>query len=418
MNDIEYKISGDSVIFNKAISSDPIYIVSFVAENIRNEKTGVHAKLAIWINQTVVAWSTDNIERDEFRVRISRSAFKQFKEPLDTKYPLELLKFDLDQFCSGLWGKFIETMMPEELEGGENINAPYILNPFVIEGGGSIIFAPPGRGKSYAGQTIAVCVDSGNNEVWPAIKQSRTLFINLERSKQSNKQRLGNINVSLSLPRNRKLLTLNARGRTLMEVFESARKAVKDYKVEFVVLDSISRTGFGDLNENRPVNATCDALSRLCPTWLALGHTPRADEDHVFGSLMFDAAADMMIKLSSKQDNMGSLGVMLEITKSNDTGRKNPHILAFDFQEQGLIAIRETEGREFPELKAGKKPSMAEDIEGFILECGEATAGEINDELGYNRQNVSSYLNNSPKYMVTKKVGRKVYYGLKSDMSP
>jgi hypothetical protein len=59
------------------------------------------------------------------------------------------------------------------------------------------------------------------------------LFINLERSAASVADRLGNVNRGArAAPDTRPMLTLNARGRSLMDVAGSARKAIEQHGVQ------------------------------------------------------------------------------------------------------------------------------------------------------------------------------------------
>ena len=39
----------------------------------------------------------------------------------------------------------------------------------------------------------------------------------------------------------------------------------------------------------------CNSTNSLCESWVAIAHTPRADASHVFGSVMFEAAADVVV---------------------------------------------------------------------------------------------------------------------------
>jgi hypothetical protein len=69
----------------------------------------------------------------------------------------------------------------------------------------------------------------------------------------------------------------------------------------------------GDLTENGAGNKIVDALNGMAETWLAIGHTPRASAEHVYGTVHFDAGADLMVKLTSEQDEDGPLGISLEM---------------------------------------------------------------------------------------------------------
>ena len=98
-----------------------------------------------------------------------------------------------------------------------------------------------------------------------------------------------------------------------------------------------------------------DMLNGLGVAWLALAHTPREDEGHAFGSQMFDAAADLAIRMYTEVNTVAgpSLGIALRVTKTNDTGYPDPRLIVFEFNEYGLRnAFRPDNERGFPDLMA------------------------------------------------------------------
>ncbi|GAH52583.1 unnamed protein product, partial [marine sediment metagenome] len=253
--------------------------IGFVASDIRQERTGVHAKVEIHSDGKALSWGICNTDRHEDRTRLANSAYSRMSETLTEAYSKEELRSDLDKFCLGLWDNHLSYYMPELMQG-DDTESPlhFFLKDYVLEGGGTIPFAPPGRGKSLIALFWGVSIDAGISTFWQ-VSQAKVLFVNLERSGQSLKRRLGAVNRLLGLDPKRPLLTLNARGKSLHDVLPICKKAIKTNGVKLVILDSISRAGYGDLTENRPVNTIIDALSGLCKSWIALAHTPRANED-------------------------------------------------------------------------------------------------------------------------------------------
>jgi len=405
-----YRDIGDAVQWDKRAGE---LLLTFKAEKLCEEKTGVHARVSIYGQHQSLSWSYLNIERREDRSSLAGAAFTVLK---DTKnYSKDDMRRDLDSFCFGIWDYHLSRFTPEDMVGDE-VPQPlsFLLNPYIVKNGGTIIFAPPGRGKSFIALLCAVAIDSGSNKFW-AVKSSKGLFINLERSKESIRRRLSMVNKILGLPPTRPLLTLNARGKSLSEVTPACRKAILKHGVEFIVLDSISRAGLGDLNENLSGNRVIDALSALCPTWLALGHTSRATEDHLFGSIMQDAGADICVQLSSQIKDDGTLGIGLTITKQNDIGYRPQRIYAMEFSENSLADFRLAKPFEFPDIVGKNSTDMTTTIMEFITnqDTGDATATEIEKEFGYNRVNVSKLFNYSGKFVQTRKVKQSVYYGVK-----
>lgn len=362
-----------------------------------------------------MAYSTFNIERDEERTRIVNAAFRHMGGNQATDvgpYTNGDLKHDADIFSLQVWPKLVDAQQAEELEGDPtSMPSQYLAHPFVVEGGGTILFAPPGRGKSYTGMLWLVAVDSGTKGFWP-IKKTKGLFVNLERSKASIQRRLGTVNTALGLDPGRTLLTLNARGKSLADVRDLVTRAVHEHGVEFILVDSLSRAGVGDLTENKPVNQIVDILNSLVPSWIGIAHTPRNDDSHLYGSIFFEAAADIVVRLKSQLTPTG-VGVKLEVVKINDGPMPAPQYLAYDFDEYGLSGVKKEKASAFADLMADTNTSVVDQIEVYLSEVSKASATQVSQATGLNRSAVSSVMNSDKRFVNLGKQGREVMYGIK-----
>jgi len=240
------------------------------------------------------------------------------------------------------------------------------------------------------------------------------LFVNLERSAESLARRLGTVNKILGFEEARPLLMLNARGKSLFDLKEVIKDSVKENNVELLVLDSISRTGMGDLTANKPANDLMNLLNDLCETWLGLGHMPRSGEN-LYGSMMFDAASDILIKLiSAKEENR--IGVGLECTKANDVSFPPTSVFEFSYNDFGLSNVARSSLSEWPGLAEQIAPSTGQLIEDYIRTNGSGTAKEISDTIKIGRPTVSVELSKNGKFE-SEKVGRELVYKIKSYQS-
>jgi hypothetical protein len=416
---MDYVREDDALTFVRRVGQ---YRFRFKAERIRQERTGVHARVAVALNDVDLAWGYLNVDKDEDRVRFTNSAYKMiapdYRKNGLVEYPSDYLRKDLNDFCAGLWVAQVEQFMPEIMEGAEEREGPaFLLEPFILDGGGTIVFGPPGRGKSYAMLLLAIALDAGLGEhraPWGAALPRKTLIINLERSAKSLQQRIGNVNRCLGLNAKRPLHVLNARGRSLEDVMPAVTRYVNKHGIDVVFLDSLSRAGLGDMNANDSVNKIVDRLNSL-PTWVALGHTPRADSTHVYGSQMFDAAADLTVRLQSQQDEDGPLGIGLELDKRNDVAWHAMKIVALEFDDYGLASMRPAKPGEFPDVESGQKLSMRQCVMQFLQDCdgGVSDASSVAEATGFSRENVSRMLaNDKSHFTFVRKEGRSALYGV------
>ena len=371
----------------------------FLAENIYRNATGIHARITLGLDTTILAWSVFNIERDEDRTKIGNKAHTLLPAPLKLVFPKDHLKHELDLFCLQLWDVYQGYYAIEDLAGKVNWEGiDFYLKPYLPKDSGTILFGPPGRGKSYVVLIMAVSMDSGESAWWDVGTPTKVLFVNLERSARSMRHRLARVNLALGYHENRSIQMLNARGHTLSDVKEAIKRAVGEKGIEVVLMDSISRAGMGDLNANDKVNGICDTLNNLCPTWMAIGHSPRGDDSHLFGGVHFDAAADVMIRLSSERQ-ANSLGIGLDITKGNDLPDFPTEYLALDFDgETGLVNIRHPGNMEFTELALGQKRSLLVEVTEYLGVEGKASANTIAKGINKDRANVSRLLNGRSEF--------------------
>lgn len=407
---MSYEREGDAL--SQARDLDLEHRLTFRADAIRQERTGIHARVSVAMNGVILAYDMMNVEKDEDRVHLSNAYYKHLNG-LSGVYPKEFAKKDLDLFCAGLWDALVGSDVAEYIGGFEEPRPPkQIIRDFLIDGGGSLLFGPPERGKSWMLMLMAVSVDAGCPMLWPVV-QKPSLFINLERSRDSVLNRLGLINRALGLPATRRLHMMNRRGRSLADIYSAAKRSVLDFGIEAVFLDSITRAGAGDLTENGPANKICDMMNGLAPTWMGIAHTPRNDDSHIYGSQMFDGGADILIRTFGElRDDERGVGLLR--TKGNDLPFMTaPQAVALRFAEEGLIAVRGAKLTEFPQmLVAGKKESQAETVIRYLQEGGEATATEVARETGIDRSIVAHMFTESPLFVRTRKTGKDVFYGL------
>ncbi len=397
-------------------------VLRFAAQDVRRERTGIHAKIKISINWVSLASTNFNVERDEDRVRLANSAYSHLdgkEHDIDRgEFPKNHFKHALDIFCEGLWDNQVAAQMGTWMEGDPTIAAARpLLGNYILDGAGTILYAPPGQGKSYTAMAWASCLMYGIDRIWPLTDTRIPLYINLERSESSMRGRLATVNRALGIDPSSPLPFLNARGRSLSDIYESAKRTIDQFGCGVGFYDSISRAGGGgSMVADDVANKIMDMMNALIPTWVAIGHSPRADASHVYGSQMFTAAADVEVQLKAQQSHdKRSTGLGLSIEKANDipTGGLSVHV--FEWGETGLTGIRKAGHGEFAEIAAAEKVGMEQEVAEFIDTNGPASASVIAKTLGHNRQNVSSLLATSDRFVRLGHQGHEVTYGLTSN---
>ena len=389
------------------------------AQNIRREHTGLHADIAIFLMESparLVARDVFNIGRHEDVVRLCRACHRRLPRMAQEAYPLESLENDLLYFL--LW-------ISQEWEGQqftvldyEHKEPPpaqqFIIYPYILDGGGTILFGPRESGKSYVCVAFATAISQGIKGLWNTVKRP-VLYVNLERDPTSLRRRDYYVTQALGVQRSN-IQWLHARGYGMEAVARQVRRMATPETIVFY--DSISRMGLGGLNDDQTANRSADLANWASRTWLAIGHTPRGDATHLTGSMHFENAADILVRLA-KDEHQGRIGVGLQVVKANDFAKPPQEIIALTFGDSGLSKVEPSTEKQFPGLLGSGGDTTAGRIE-RINECldivGSASAGDLEKTTGVRRQHVSSICSNTPKlYRVHHKEGREIFWCRRED---
>ena len=395
------------------------HLLVLTAKNIRKEATGIHARLGVDLDGEELEFTVCNIERREERQRLSNSAHKFFgssQEEADSVVSKGELLTLMTKFCASVWDTYLNVQSPEEMEGSTDISAvSYSLKPHVLTGGGTIMYGKPGKGKSFTGMMMALAVNYGVNHYWEP-EQGKALFINLERPERTMIPRIGTISNALGLNSTSTLAVMNRRGSGLYEIHDALERYILENNVTFIVLDSISRSGTGDMKEDKVASRTVDMLNDLDVAWLAIGHTPKYDESTYYGSGQYEAGADVMLRHQSAViDEEGSLAVLLEVTKANDMPIPRPMGLHYSFDENGLSAIRTATKDEIKPLLSGDV-LLETSIKEYLGDTQAYSATQISKALDVERSLVTSVLTKLYRQQTIESVGmdgKERTYGLK-----
>lgn len=397
------KKNDDGSIGHTFQSGEPPFTVGFRADDVRREHTGIHARVGILFGRTTVAFDTFNIGRDPDRGRLVNSAYKEHLSAEDQqRLEKSRLKHEFDLFCGGLWDFKQQDDQATSLQGDLEPSQPAsLLHPYILERGGSFLFGPPSRAKSWMAQMMAVSIDEGLDTVFRVQRPAKALYVNLERSKPSMSRRLGQVNQALGLPRSRPLLWRQARGRALVDILSGMQRDVEKLGVDVIFFDSISRAGAGDLNSDRAANAIVDGLNSTGAAWLGIAHSPRGDDSHIFGSMHFEAGADVNIRILGDRKNDTELGVGLQVVKANDLPPQPMQAFHLQFDLQyGLIAAMPASVDDYPGLSEQIERTPADKLYELLGVWKSGGVDQIAKEIDEPLERVKAILINDSRFII------------------
>ena len=345
-------------------------VISF--NDIRRERTGHHALVTIVINDNIKASDIYNIGRLGDREKLIRSAQKNMSELEATVWAT--VADDLME--ASIWTiRKWDALWIEIEQAGERPPPPYFyMYPYIRRGAGTVLFASPNSGKSWLLQTMGITSATGYQGLWESQRATHVIYINLERDKESVYTRHHDICNALNISPSVNVHYIHEKGIPLSSVAPAVHAKLRQFPDAVVMFDSISRSSLGSLIEDQTANKIIDTLNTF-GTWVAIGHTSRAESDHVFGSQHFDAGMDVGVKIAS-QRNANRLGIALTVTKANDLPPVESKILSFEFAEDGsgLQAISTGSKMDFQELLADNNISNALLLRRYVESFGETGA--------------------------------------------
>jgi KaiC/GvpD/RAD55 family RecA-like ATPase len=327
---------------------DTITGLVFFAEDIHRDRWGKQ-RAKVVIAQNGRALDSDDLDFNDRATRntLINSAVKQTDPALSPEAGKQAQQVMLN-FCDGLWDEHQSLSVATIMHGDAEDSLPDMLIPgLIVKGGGHLLFAPPGAGKSWVAYMMQQALSHGLREPFDVPRPISTLLTNLERSEESVTRRYGRVNMALGLDRDAGFHVINNRGGTLADTLDAMRQSVKENGHEVVILDSLSRSGASLINDQE-ANATMDALNGLGVTWIAVAHSPYGDNSNTFGSRMFQAACDVEIRLDSQTVKRHLKAVRLRPVKTNDIPPATYYVGQEFHLDYGLARVWRTDVDEFP----------------------------------------------------------------------
>ena len=367
------------------------------AENIREERTGIHAKVSILLNNKVLAFDTFNITRDKERTSLAGSAMQHFSDEAKMVYPQVKLKYDLALFCNSLQEYLRKGEPAREIWTFEKVSPPqFLLEPLLIKGHSTIMFGEKAVAKSMLGLIVATCLllpwDT-NPMGWHVPEKSvKTLILDWAVDYEITHWNIKRLQKGMELPDfpifHRKCI------QPLANEVAEIKTCIKDIGAEVIIIDSLGPACGGDTLKSREALAFSVALRDLNVTSLIIGQTSKdkeSKEKSTYGSTYFEYMARSVWELRKSEDeDEGEINIAMFQKYFNFGKRYHPIGLKICFEGNDTITIGAQDTRTIAAFleRQGANTRILEK-----LKSGAMTVNELSKALELPRDTVKQALN-------------------------
>ena len=228
--EIEYTRTGEKLKYAYELEGGADRL-SIEAENVRMEKTGVHATIDVFVNDVLLGSDVFNVSRLDPRQRLANRAHSQLNGNGTQFLDKPTMNHIMDSFCLGLWDAYSQDSIAAELNiEGELTTPNYLVYPFLIDNGaGTILYGEPAKGKSWFSMMLAQSINHESPEVWEVASGKRCIFVNLERDEEGIRRRMRAVNRALGLSLDAKPLMINRKGWTLQRTMKSIERSLEHW---------------------------------------------------------------------------------------------------------------------------------------------------------------------------------------------
>lgn len=383
-------------------------LVRFEFSDIDSRGRSLDAEVFVW-------QEIPGVTRERFSARLNVSSLsgrEAFRRQLDEMFGKGDWTAKLNRACNLMRQAHRERDDSIVLMEALDVEMQYLLRPFILTEGASIIFGQGGSGKTFLALAFAACVSLGIPFLGNPVQQTAVLYVDYESSPSVLKRRMHRLleamGMAESLPA---VFYWPARGVPLAELVLALQRKIRKENIGFVIIDSAVLAAGADPERSETAARYFGALARLGVPSLSVAHvTKRDDDQYPFGSIFYHNSARLTwnVKLEHSDGNVAHLGLFNR--KVSDDQPEKPIGLKVTFDgKDGPIAIQ----REELSQEWDAERSQADRIR-RELRAGQRSVKELAEVLGLTEAAVRKTLNQRMEDVqkLAKAADESYYWGL------
>ena len=370
------------------------------ADQIRSERTGIHAAISVFYNSIRLAYDTFNVARNEERKRLANEAFGGLGAAVQKVYPREALKNDLDTFCADVWDAWQQRDPAVEIWTDRDVELTppaWLLEPLILENQPNFLFGEPSATKSLTAEILAatLCLQWVDNpfRVKPPASYWETLYLDFERNEAIITFNLSRLQRGMDLP-GIPMHYKRLHGPLARNVGWAQKYLRAHPKIHLIIIDSVTPASGGNLNETTPVSEFFDAERALNSTTLCLAHAsnkdPEAKNKTITGSFAWSSYAGNVWECRKEQEESSDIAeVCLYHRKAPAVyGLHKPIGYRINFtSDKPSLSVSPSDPRTVPSLieRMGLTTRVVQ-----ALKRSPHTIAELSEELGESKNKINT----------------------------
>jgi hypothetical protein len=355
-----------------------------IADNVRRERTGVHARVTLKLDDLLLGYDTFNLGRSEERLRLAKAATSQLPDGYQNVANADYVRARLDAFAMGVSDAALGTMRDVQMIGTQRMDRheQYLVHPLLLARQVNIIYGPGGTSKTTLGLMLAL--QAGVNTLWLDYELSQDevedLLCRMKQGMNVSDAMVGYIRCE----------------RALADDINEIQRVVHDRGIELIVIDSMGVALGQDPNDAGQVLRFFHAVRNIRATVLIIDHTGKDRQKGMIGSSYKYNCGRNIWETISAGSGIGSVTVGIHHRKINSGALQSPIGYQFSYTADS-VTPESVAPRSIPEILS--EMSLTDQIEAE-LDDGPLSSKELSDRLGARLNNVAVTLSRKKNLFV------------------
>ncbi len=326
-------------------------ITLFLFDDLESRPNALYASVSTWV------WAPEVTEEQRFKGRVDLrdlSSESVYRRHVQAMYGGEDAEWIVLFNCA--CQAVIEAVAEEDLSVDlgtvqADTRTQYVVPPFVLASGPSILFGKGQSCKTYLALAAAVAVAKGERFLGQPTQGGAVLIVDYESNANDTKARILRILAGMGEEWDehlaRQLIYWPGQARPLQQMITALERTIRGQGVRFIIVDSAGLACGGNPKDEDVALGYFNALRRLEIPSLTIAHVTKlpGKDEYPYGSVYWSNSARLtwLSQLDPQWRLPDSLRISLHNRKANEEGTRPPIGVRFSFEGHGRVILTSDE---------------------------------------------------------------------------